>query len=56
MNQPALITVDRVPAVIAAGGEKAAYCFLEFFKAPIRNHTRRAYARAAGVQGRRSDG
>jgi uncharacterized protein (DUF885 family) len=25
MNQPALITVDRVPAVIAAGGEKAAY-------------------------------
>ncbi len=48
MNQLAPIIANRVPAVIAAGGEKAAYRFLEFFTAQIRNpHTRRAYARTA---------
>jgi site-specific recombinase XerD len=48
MNQLAPILADRVPAVIAAGGEKTAYRFFEFFTANIRNpHTRRAYARAA---------
>ena len=37
-----------LPAVIAAGGERASYRFLEFFTSNIRNpHTRRAYARAA---------
>jgi site-specific recombinase XerD len=35
------------PALVAAAGEYAAYRFLEFFTAQIRNpHTRRAYARA----------
>jgi site-specific recombinase XerC len=38
----------RVPALIAAAGERAGMRFLEFFAANIRNpHTRRAYARAA---------
>jgi hypothetical protein len=36
------------PALVAAAGARASYCFLEFFTAQIRNpHTRRAYARAA---------
>jgi Phage integrase, N-terminal SAM-like domain len=36
-----------VPALIAAGGERASLRFLEFFTANIRNpHTRRAYSRA----------
>jgi site-specific recombinase XerC len=49
MNWLAPIAVDRVSVVVAASGEKAAYRFLEFFAAQIRNrHTRRAYARAAG--------
>ena len=48
MNQLAPIIVDRVPALIAAGGEKTAYRFFEFFTANIRNpHTRRAYLRAS---------
>ena len=39
----------RLPAPIAAAGERAAYRFLEFFTAQIRNpNTRRAYARAVG--------
>ncbi len=40
--------VERLPAVIAAAGDKAAFHFVEFFTANIRNrNTRRAYARAA---------
>lgn len=36
-----------VPALVAAGGDRAAYRFLEFFTAQIRNpNTRRAYAKA----------
>jgi site-specific recombinase XerD len=48
MNSLVPVTADRAPALIAAGGERATYRFLEFFTANIRNpHTRRAYARAA---------
>jgi site-specific recombinase XerD len=48
MNQLVPVIADRVPALIAAGGEKTTYRFFEFFTANIRNpHTRRAYARAA---------
>ena len=37
------------PMVIAAAGDRAAYRFLEFFTARIRNpHTRRSYSRAVG--------
>ncbi|MEE7462163.1 integrase [Methylobacterium fujisawaense] len=37
----------HAPALIAAAGDRAAYRFLEFFTAQIRNpHTRRAYAKA----------
>src|SRR4051812_38474849 len=36
--------------IIAAAGDRAAYRFLEFFTAQIRNpHTRRAYVRAVGA-------
>jgi hypothetical protein len=39
---------SHAPAVIAAAGVRASYCFLEFVTAQIRNsHTRRAYSRAA---------
>ena len=49
MSPLAPVIADRVPALIAAGGARASYRFLEFFTANIRNpHTRRAYARAAG--------
>ncbi len=38
-----------VPALIAAAGDPAAWRYVEFFTANIRNpHTRRAYARACG--------
>lgn len=38
-----------VPALIADAGEPAAWRYIEFFTANIRNpHTRRAYARACG--------
>lgn len=38
------------PALIAASGERAAYRFLEFFTAQIRNaNTRRAYAHSVGA-------
>ncbi len=48
MNPLVTIPIIRVPAVIAAVGERASYRFFEFFTANIRNpHTRRAYARAA---------
>ena len=48
MNQLAVASaIQRVPALVAASGERAAYRFLEFFTAQIRNpHTRRAYGRA----------
>ena len=50
MNQLVTFTAaQHVPALIATAGERAAYRFLEFFTAQIRNpHTRRAYARAVG--------
>ena len=39
----------RAAALVAAAGDRAAYRFLEFFTAQIRNpHTRRAYVRAVG--------
>lgn len=39
----------QLPALITGAGERAAYRFLEFFTARIRNpHTRRSYSRAAG--------
>jgi|tagenome__1003787_1003787.scaffolds.fasta_scaffold20400874_2 hypothetical protein len=41
------VRVPIVPALIAAGGERASLRFLEFFAAAIRNpHTRRAYSQA----------
>jgi site-specific recombinase XerD len=49
MNQLATLAAARTPALVSAAGERAAYRFLEFFTAQIRNpHTRRAYARAVG--------
>lgn len=40
---------DQVPALIAASGDRAAWRFVEFFTANIRNtNTRRAYGRAVG--------
>jgi len=50
MNQLVTLTATQhAPALIQAAGERAAYRFLEFFTAQIRNpHTRRAYARAVG--------
>ena len=48
MNQLVPVIASRTPALVAASGARAAYRFLEFFTAQIRNpHTRRAYARAA---------
>ncbi|MCZ8271520.1 MAG: tyrosine-type recombinase/integrase [Beijerinckiaceae bacterium] len=39
----------QLPALITGAGERAAYRFLEFFTARIRNpHTRRSYSRAVG--------
>jgi site-specific recombinase XerD len=41
--------VSHTPVLGAAAGDRAAYRFLEFFTAQIRNlHTRRAYVRAVG--------
>src|SRR4051794_41918563 len=49
MNQLATLATANAPALITAAGERAAYRFLEFFTAQIRNpHTRRAYVRAVG--------
>jgi len=43
------ITASHAPIIVAAGGEKTAFRFLEFVTAQIRDpHTRRAYARAEG--------
>jgi hypothetical protein len=48
MNQLVPISSARLPALVAAAGERASLRFLEFFAANIRNpHTRRAYRRAA---------
>jgi hypothetical protein len=48
MNPLAPVLTDRVPPLVAAGGEKTTCRFFEFFAADIRNpHTRRAYARRA---------
>ncbi|GJE45309.1 tyrosine-type recombinase/integrase [Methylobacterium soli] len=47
-----LVSAGSLPAptLIAAAGDRAAYRFLEFFAAQIRNpHTRRAYAKAVGA-------
>src|SRR3954466_14995496 len=49
MTQLVTVTTAQAPAPIAAAGDRAAYRFLEFFTAQIRNpHTRRAYVRAVG--------
>jgi site-specific recombinase XerD len=49
LNQIVILAVSKAPALVAAAGDHAAYRFLEFFTAQIRNpHTRRAYARAVG--------
>src|SRR5260370_6135072 len=45
-NLPAIVgETARVPAFIAAGGERAGFAFIDFFTAQIRNrNTRAAYA------------
>ena len=50
MNQLVALAAAKAPALISAAGDRAAYRFLEFFTAQIRNpHTRRAYVRAVGA-------
>ena len=50
MNQLATLSATQTPTLITAAGDRAAYRFLEFFTAQIRNpHTRRAYVRAVGA-------
>src|ERR671928_552459 len=47
MNQLVALSHSPIPSLVQAFGECAAYRFLEFFTAQIRNaHTRRAYGRA----------
>jgi site-specific recombinase XerD len=47
MNQLVALAADRVPALVAAAGERAQTRFWEFFVSNIRNpHTRRAYGRS----------
>src|SRR3954468_24827840 len=49
MCQVISFKVSHTPVLGAAAGDRAAYRFLEFFTAQIRNpHTRRAYVRAVG--------
>ena len=49
MNQLTSLRIFPAPALIAAAGDRAAYRFLEFFTAQIRNpNTRRAYVKAVG--------
>lgn len=49
MNQLVILADAHVPAMVAAAGDRAAYRFLEFFTAQIRNlNTRRAYVWAVG--------
>lgn len=46
---PLVPATVMAPSLVVASGDRAAYRFLEFFTAQIRNpHTRRAYARAVG--------
>ena len=46
MNQLVTLAGAHVPALVAAAGDRAAYRFLEFFTAQIRNpNTKRAYVR-----------
>ena len=50
MNHACHLGSIQAPALIRAAGDRAAYRFLEFFTAQIRNpHTRRAYVRAVGA-------
>src|SRR3954467_12863377 len=50
MNHACHLGSIQAPALIAAAGDSAAYRFLEFFTAQIRNpHTRRAYVRTVGA-------
>src|SRR5829696_7382939 len=50
MNQLATLSATQTPTLVTAAGDRAAYRFLEFFTAQIRNpHTRRAYVRAIGA-------
>jgi hypothetical protein len=47
-NLVSLSATSRLPALVAAAGERAGMRSLEFFASNTRNpHTRRAYARAA---------
>ncbi|MCG5249083.1 site-specific integrase [Methylorubrum extorquens] len=47
MNQLTVLNNLTSPALVAAAGDRAAYRFLEFFTAQLRNsNTRRAYAKA----------
>lgn len=47
MNQLVTLAGAHAPALVAAAGDRAAYRFLEFFTAQIRNpNTRRSYVRA----------
>ncbi len=49
MSRLATLSSYSAPALIASAGDRAAYRFLEFFTAQIRNaNTRRAYAKAVG--------
>jgi site-specific recombinase XerD len=50
VTQLVTIAADRVPDLVTAAGDRAAYRFVEFFTAQIRNpNTRRAYVRAVGA-------
>jgi hypothetical protein len=49
MNQPVVTVSQHTPAIVTAAGNRAAYRFIEFFTAQIRNpNTRRAYVRSVG--------
>ncbi|MFI5397690.1 MAG: tyrosine-type recombinase/integrase [Candidatus Binatia bacterium] len=48
-RQLAKVGLNKLPVLISAAGDRAAWRFIEFFTANIRNaNTRRAYARAVG--------
>src|ERR1019366_494698 len=47
---PSATVADKLPALIAGAGKRAAWRFVEFFTVNIRNpNTRAAYGRAAGA-------
>jgi site-specific recombinase XerD len=49
-NDLVLASPATLPALVAAAGNRAGICFLEFFAAAIRNaNTRRAYSQAVGA-------